>query len=86
MKIPRLGSHLLLAYLRKFDSLMNGNVPNHVDERRAAVLLGLPEVDLRRYSRVAGLGHVERDDRGQHMVFTYEELRRICIMAAQSSK
>ncbi len=65
---------------------MNGNTQDRVDEHRAAVLLGMPKADLRRYSQASGLGHVENDDRGQRMVFTYEELRRICLLVAQSSK
>ena len=65
---------------------MNRNPQDHVDEHRAAVLLGLPKAELRRYSQVAGLGHVENDDRGQRVIFTYEELRRICLLVAQSSK
>jgi len=65
---------------------MNGHVHDRVDEHRAAVLLGLPESDLRRYSRASGLGHVENDDKGQRVVFTYEELRQICLLVAQSSK
>jgi len=65
---------------------MNRNTPNGVDEHRAAVLLGIPESELRRYSRLSGTGHIENDDKGQKVVFTYEELRRICLLAAQSSK
>ncbi len=65
---------------------MNGNIPEQVNEHRAAVLLGLPEAELRRYSRVSGLGHLENDDQGQQIVFTYEELRLLCLLAAQSSK
>ncbi len=65
---------------------MNRNIQDHVDEHRAAVLLGMPEAELRRYSQVSGLGHVENDGQGQKVVFTYEELRRICLLVAQSSK
>lgn len=65
---------------------MNGHIPDRVDEHRAAVILGMPESDLRRYSRLSGMGHVENDEKGQKVVFTYEELRRICLLAAQSSK
>ena len=65
---------------------MNRNMQERVDEHRAAVLLGLPKAELRRYSRVSGLGHLENDDRGQQVVFTYEELRLLCLLAAQSSK
>ena len=65
---------------------MNGHMQDRIDERRAAVLLGLPESELRRYSRASGLGHLENDDKGQKVVFTYEELRRLCLLVAQSSK
>ncbi len=65
---------------------MTPNLQDRVEEQRAAVLLGLPAEELRRFSRVAGLGHLENGDRGEHMVFTYEELRRLCLLAAQSSK
>lgn len=59
---------------------------DRVDEHHAAVLLGLPESELRCYSRASGLGHMENDDEGQIVVFTYEELRRLCLLVAQSSK
>jgi hypothetical protein len=65
---------------------MNANLQNRVEEHRAAVLLGLPLAELRRYSRANGLGHLEDGRRGEQMVFTYEELRRLCVLAAQSSK
>lgn len=65
---------------------MNRNIRDQVDEYRAAVLLGTPQSELRRYSRASGLGHIESDDKGQKVVFTYEELRRICLLVAQSSK
>ena len=65
---------------------MNGNLKDRVEEHRAAVLLGLSSTELRRYSRVCGLGHLESSDRGEEMVFTYEELCRLCLLAAQSSK
>ena len=65
---------------------MNGNIQDRVDEHRAAALLGMTKADLRRYSQVSGLGHVENGDQGQKVVFTYEELRRICLLVAQSSK
>jgi hypothetical protein len=65
---------------------MNMNIHDRVDEHRAAVLLGMAKAELRRYSRVSGLGHLENDDHGQKMVFTYEGLYRLCLLAAQSSK
>jgi len=57
-----------------------------VGEHRAAVLLGLPTTDIRRFSRISGLGHLEQGDRGEQVVFTYDALRRLCLLAAQSSK
>ncbi len=71
----------------KFGLAVTRNIQEQVDEHRAAMLLGLPKADLRRYSRVSGLGHLEKSDHGQQqMVFTYEELRLLCLLAAQSSK
>jgi hypothetical protein len=61
-------------------------LPEQVGEHRAAVLLGLPMTEIRRFSRIAGLGHLEKGDLGEQVVFTYEELRRLCLLAAQSSK
>ena len=63
---------------------MNGQ--ELVEEERAAVLLGLPMAEIRRFSRISGLGHLEKGDRGEHVVFTYDELQRLCLLAAQSSK
>ena len=65
---------------------MSLNLQDRVEEHRAAVLLGLPTTELRRFSRLTGIGHLEEGDHGEEMVFTYEELRRLCLLAAQSSK
>ena len=65
---------------------MDAHTPDLVDEHSAAVILGMPQSELRRYSRLSGAGRVENDGKGQKVVFTYEELRRICLLAAQSSK
>jgi hypothetical protein len=65
---------------------MRLNLPDRVEEHRAAVPLGLPTTELRRFSRLSGIGHLEESDHGQEIVFTYEELRRLCLLAAQSSK
>jgi hypothetical protein len=59
---------------------------DRVEEHRAAVLLGLPTAELRRFSRLSGIGHLEESLRGQEVVFTYDELRRLCLLAAQSAK
>jgi len=65
---------------------MGVNVQEQIGEHRAAVLLGVPMTEIRRISRMSGLGHLEKGDRGEQVVFTYEELRSLCLLAAQSSK
>lgn len=65
---------------------MGLNIQELVGEHRAAVLLGLPMNEIRRFSRLAGLGHIESGDRGEQVVFTFDELQRLCLFAAQSSK
>ena len=67
-------------------SRMNMNTQEAVAEYRAAVLLGLPTTEIRRFSRLAGLGRLEMGDRGEQVVFTFDELQRLCLLAAQSSK
>jgi hypothetical protein len=62
------------------------NNQERVAEDRAAVLLGLPMTEIRRFSRISGLGHIENGDQGEQVVFTYDELQRLCLLAAQSSK
>jgi hypothetical protein len=65
---------------------MDMNIHDRIDENRASVLLGLPKAEVRRYSQVSGLGQLEDDDQGQQVVFTYDELCRLCLLVAQSSK
>jgi hypothetical protein len=60
--------------------------PRTSREQHAAVLLGLPMTEIRRFSRISGLRHLEAGDRGEQVVFTYEELWRLCLLAAQSSE
>ena len=45
------------------------------------MLLGIPESELSRISSESGLGHTERAGEQEEIFFTYEELRRICLMA-----
>jgi hypothetical protein len=59
---------------------------DQVGERRAAVLLGLPAAEIRRFSRISSMGHLEQGERGEQVMFTYDELQRLCLLAAQSSK
>jgi len=77
---------MLHSYTEGMGPGMSMNIPEQVGEYRAAVLLGLPTNEIRRVSLLAGLGHLEAGDRGEQMVFTFDELRQLCLFAAQSSK
>jgi hypothetical protein len=59
---------------------MDSSVPKYVTQGRAAVLLGIPENELSRISSESGLGHTERAGDQEETFFTYEELRKICLM------
>lgn len=49
-----------------------------VDESRASYLLGLPREQLREICEMSGLGHLEQGATSIRLVFTYEELYRLC--------
>jgi hypothetical protein len=59
-------------------------VPKYVTQGRAAMLLGISESELTRISRETGLGHVERAGSQEEIFFTYEELRKICLIATHA--
>jgi len=59
---------------------MDSPVPKYVTQGRAAMLLGIPENELSRISNESGLGHTERAGDQEETFFTYEELRKICLM------
>ena len=59
---------------------MNSPVPKYVTQSRAAMLLGIPEQELSRISQESGLGHIESAGNEKEIFFTYEELRKICLM------
>jgi hypothetical protein len=65
---------------------MNNQVPKYVTQARASFLLGILEAELRRISKQAGLGRVERAGNEEVTYFTYEELGRICALAAQQTQ
>jgi hypothetical protein len=65
---------------------MSLNPQDRVEEHRAAVPLGIPTTEIRRFSRISGLGRLEASEGGEQMVFTYDELQSLCLLAAQSSK
>ncbi len=62
---------------------MNKQVPKYVTQARACFLVGISEADFRRISKQSGLGRVERAGNEEETYFTYEELRQICMLAAQ---
>jgi hypothetical protein len=49
-----------------------------IDEHRAAYLLGLPREQLREICELSGLGHLEQGREALRLVFTYEELYKLC--------
>ena len=59
---------------------MSSALPKYVTQGRAAMLLGIPENELSRISNESGLGHTERAGDQEETFFTYEELRKICLI------
>ncbi len=55
--------------------------PKLVDQKRAAVLLGVWESELRRISAKSRVGCKEKRGPDEQMVFSYENLRRICLLS-----
>jgi hypothetical protein len=49
-----------------------------IDEGRAAYLLGLPKEQLREICEMSGLGRLEEGTTALRLVFTYEELYKLC--------
>jgi hypothetical protein len=62
------------------DKTMINQVPKYVTCGRAALLLGIPEDELSRLSNESGLGHKECAGDQEETFFTYEELRKICML------
>jgi hypothetical protein len=60
---------------------MNSQVPKYVTQGRAALLLGISEAELTRLSNESGLGHRECAGDQEETFFTYEELRKICMLS-----
>ena len=63
-------------------AVMNHQVPKYITRARAPLMVGIPEAELNRISKESGLGHVERAGNQEETYFTYEELQRICMVAA----
>ena len=55
-----------------------------VTRRRAAVLLGISEAELRRISHETGFGRTEVAGEQEDTFFTYEELRQICVLSVNT--
>lgn len=51
-----------------------------VDERRAAILMGISPEELRRLAQQTSFG---QPGNGDGLVFTYDELRRLALLAAR---
>ncbi len=49
-----------------------------IDESRAAFMLGLPKEQLREICELSGLGRLEQGATARRLVFTYEELYKLC--------
>jgi hypothetical protein len=60
---------------------MNQPIPKYVTQARAAFLLGIPAEELSKISKECGLGHKEQAGEEVEIYFTYEELRKICMLA-----
>jgi len=60
---------------------MKNQIPKFVTQARAAFLLGLPAAEISRISQEKGIGHYERAGNEEERFFTYEELRKICVLA-----
>ena len=71
-----------MAIIAPQEEVMNNRVPKYVTQARASFLLGIPEAEFQRISKKSGLGHVERAGNEEETYFTYEELQRICKLAA----
>jgi hypothetical protein len=61
---------------------MDNHVAKFVTQARASFLLGIPEAEFSRISKESGLGHIVRAGKEKETYFTYEELQRICVLAA----
>ncbi len=70
--------------LREEAFQLDPNEQDRIDEHQAGILLGVPAEELRWFSRVSHLGRTVNSDRGEEVVFTCEELRSICMLAASS--
>jgi len=72
-----------MVLLKRVNRMTNEPVRREIiDECRAAYLLGLPEEQLREICELSGLGHLEQGAAAIRLVFTYEELHKLCQLIA----
>jgi hypothetical protein len=67
-------------------AVMSHQVPKYVTRARASLRLGIPEAELNRISKESGLGLVEHAGNQEETYFTYDELQRICMLAANQAQ
>ncbi len=65
---------------------MQPKQPKRVDQRRAAVLLGVSENELHRIAAESGVGRKGKRDRTEQVIFTYEDLRKICLLSVAGAR
>ena len=61
-------------------------VPRFVTQAGVSHLLAIPEEEIRRISRDAGLGRVERAGNEEETYFTYDELYQVGVLAARKKR
>ena len=68
-----------MTLFKRTNQMTNGPTRREiVDESRASYLLGLPKEQLREICELSGLGRLEEGAAAVRLVFTYEELYRLC--------
>jgi len=66
--------------------VVGNGVPRFVTQARVSHLLAIPEEEVRRISRDAGLGRVERAGNEEETYFTYDELYQVGVLAARNKR
>jgi len=66
--------------------VVGNGVPRFVTRARVSHLLAIPEEEVRRISRDAGLGRVERAGNEEETYFTYDELYQVGVLAARNKR
>ena len=66
--------------------VLGNGVPRFVTQAGVSHLLAIPEEEVRRISRDAGLGRVERAGNEEETYFTYDELYQVGVLAARKKR